>query len=448
MTLRYVPAGCEAYHATPSQLFISNKPNEKEQTHFGKKAKRWETLDKTVYEISGSPGGGHVLPKNKFDLAIPMFSPSYIKMADIGLILANPETGKPYVREAFYNEGIKTILDSGGFQLLKGTSDFVHPDLVIERYNENADIGMPLDLPLRGGLESLYFDAISFLIKANDEYIKPKLRKDIDLALISHGMTLDQRRRRLDVLDRPAKVVAIAGLGAKVPEGVDKYINSIQNLMYVTSRYRKTTEYFHVLGVTAKFWLFIYALLDHTDWVRNIGADSVSHRVAAMIGQYELLNFDTLDLTKNDQHKTFPICSCPMCFAINDLRILHSWRILEAHNLWVWAKRTEQISYFARSYLKGLLSLKQVHGLMKLSMPLEKFNMLVQYVQSVISEDKFKPLRIDHLPKSLFRGMVRKVEPDSHYEQVISKYEKFHGQNFRKQAEKFQQKQKSGGKGK
>jgi hypothetical protein len=447
MTLKLVPAGTEAYTATPSQLFIRNGANEKEITHFGKKCKRWDTLDKTVFEISGS-SVGHILPKGKFDLSIPMFSPSFIKMCGLDLILANPEVGKAYVKGPFYDAGIKTILDSGGFQMLKGTSDFIHPDLVISRYNENADIGMPLDLPLRSGLEPLYFDAISHLIKANDDYILPKLNKDIDLCIVSHGLTLDQRKRRLDVLDRPTKAVAIAGLGAKVPNGVDKPINSVQNLMYVTSRYRKTTDYFHVLGVTAKFWLFIYALLDQSNYVKNIGADSVSHRVAAMIGQYELLNFNTLDLSKNVQYKTFPICSCPICFAVGDFRILHSWRVLEAHNLWVWAKRTEQISYFARSFLKAELSLEYIYKTLDLSMPLSKFTMLVDYVMEVVS-DKFKPLRVDHLPKSLFRGVDKEVQHDPHYLAVIQRYEKFHGKSFlKKQAGSSEGKGKTKVKGK
>lgn len=430
MTLKYVAAGTEAYTATPSQLFIRNHANDKEVTHFGKKCKRWDTLDKTVYEISGS-SVGHVLPQGKFDLSIPMFSPSFIKMCGLDLILANPEVGKAYVKGPFFDAGIKTILDSGGFQMLKGTSDFIHPDLVIERYNANADIGMPLDLPLKSGLEPLYFDAISHLIKANDDYILPKLNKGIDLCIVSHGLTLDQRKRRLDVLDRKANCIAIAGLGAKVPNGVDKHINSIQNLMYVVDRYRKTTEYFHVLGVTAKFWLFIYALLDQSGYVKNIGADSVSHRVAAMIGQYELLNFDTIDLSKNVQYKTFPICSCPICFAVGDNRILHSWRVLEAHNLWVWAKRTEQITYYARSYLKGELDLQKIHHALGLSIPLSKFKMLVDYVTEVMG-GKFKPLRTDHMPKSLFKGVDKEVKHDPHYLKVITAYEKFHGKKFLK----------------
>ncbi|MFO5067294.1 hypothetical protein RCK10_24840, partial [Salmonella enterica subsp. enterica serovar 1,4,[5],12:i:-] len=92
--------------------------------------------------------------------------------------------------------GIESIIDSGGFQMLKGTVDFVNPDSVIEEYNACADIGMPLDLPILAENEKEFWDPVSRLIRANDQYIEPRLNKGIDLALISHGTSLELRKRR------------------------------------------------------------------------------------------------------------------------------------------------------------------------------------------------------------------------------------------------------------
>lgn len=429
MTLCYVPAGCEAYSQSTIQVNVRNLPNKRERTHFGQKYKKWETLDRTVVEIATSPKGA-VLPTEEFDTAVSIFSPTFLKNLGLKVLLANPVVGKSYVKAPFHSAGLRSIVDSGGFQMLTGVSDFVHPDEVIARYNANADIGMPLDLPVRSKFEDQYFNSVSHLIKANDQYILKRLNKNIDLALISHGSSLELRKRRLDVLDRDARVVAIAGLGIKPPPGIDRHFAAVENLMYVVSRYRKTTQYFHVLGVTSKLWMFIYALLDESGYVKNIGADSVSHRLSALIGVYDLANFKTLELGKNKPYKTTPMCNCPLCSSVDDLRIMHSWRLLEAHNLYVRARQTEFLAYLARSYLKGSVPLKEVFQHLDLPLTENKFATIVRYVQEVMAA-KFRPLQNKTQTKGLFGGGKKvKGAPDAHYEKVISGYERFHGKKF------------------
>lgn len=428
MTLCYVPAGCEAYSRSSAQIMVRNVRNKAERTHFGKKYKKWETFDRTVVETT-STLRGTVLPEEEFDTCVPIFSPSFLKSLGLKVLLANPVVGKSYIKAPFHAAGLRSIVDSGGFQMLVGSTDFVDPDEVIKRYNANADIGMALDLPLPSEFEPMYFNSVSHLIRANDQYMLKRLTKGIDLAIISHGATLELRKRRLDVLDRDARVVAVAGLGTKPGPGVDRHFTAVENLMYVVSRYRKTASYFHILGVTSKLWMFVYALLDASDYVKNIGADSVSHRLSALVGYYHLANFKVLELGKNSPYKTTPMCNCPVCSSIDDLRIIHSWKILEAHNLYVCARQTEFLSYLAGAYLKGLVPLKEVYQHLDLTISEAKFATIVRYVQEVIAS-KFKPLQNKTQTRGLFGSRASKPKADARFESIIRSYEKFHGVKF------------------
>ncbi|QRE00062.1 hypothetical protein [Burkholderia phage BCSR5] len=428
MTVHYVPAGVEAYSERTAQLYVKNKPNEKETTEFGPKVKRWRTKDRTVVEAMSSARGA-VIPEEQFDVCVPIFSPTAIKACGLSLVLANPEVGKDYKKAPYEKQGIKSIVDSGGFQLLRANVDFVHPDGVIDRYNKDANIGMPLDLPVRTAFEPAYFRQVSHLIKANDDYILKRLDPGIDLALISHGSTVELRKARLDVLDRKANVVAIAGLGIKPPPGIDRTNAAVENLMYVISRYHKKTEYFHVLGVTSKLMMFFYALLERSGYVKNIGADSVSHRLGALVGMYDTADFKTLDLKKNQAYRQTPQCNCPICTSIDDLRIIHSWRILEAHNLWVRAEQTRFLCALAEDYLAGKVPLAEVHQKMDLNITLNKFTLLVNYIRDVMA-NKWKPMRSTSKTKGLAGLAQTTIKTDAHYEAVISRYEKFHGKTF------------------
>jgi len=428
MALHYVPAGIEGYSDRRSQLQITNKPNEAETSEHGKLYKRWHTLEKTIVQVNTSTRGG-TRSKDNADVIVPFLNATFVKNCGITKVLANPIHGG-FIREPFERQGMESIVDSGGFQMLKGTVEFVEPDYLVRMYAEKANIGMPLDLPVPAGAEPMFFDRISHMIRANDQYMLKRLKPNIDLALISHGSTLARRKSRLDVLDRKAAVVAIAGLGIKPDNGVDHVSTALESLLYVTNRYRKTARYFHVLGITSKFWLFIYALLDSTGFVKSIGADSVSHRLGSVVGMYDTYDFQTISLNKKQTyHQTMP-CNCPICFAIDDLRIVNSTYILEAHNLWVRAQWAKLISDMAAQYVLGTVKLEEIFKTLNLTLKYNEFHKLVKYVEEVTSSGKFKPLRKINETKSLFRQQAKAHPKKDLYESILARYEKFHGKTF------------------
>ena len=428
MSVHYVPAGVEAWTQAPAQLLIKNAPNKKEQTFFGQYYRRWESFDKTVVQVLTALRG-QVLPAETFDITIPIFCPSFAKVCGLTKVLGNP-TQKWYDRRAFAVQGIESIVDSGGFQMLSEKIDFVSPDVVIERYNRNADVGMPLDVPMGVALEDRYFNAVSHLIRANDKYMLPRLKPRVQLALISHGTTLERRKARLDVLDREAKVVAIAGLHIQPAPGIDRTLSALENFMYVVSRYHKRTEYFHVLGVTSKLWLFLYSLLSANGYVNSIGADSVSHRIMALSGSFDTADFGSVALNKDLVYKTIPKCGCPVCFSVGDLRIIQNWRLLETHNLWVRAQQTKLLEEIGIRYIAGSVKLKEIHSLLGLGMDLNRFTVIVSYVMETMA-NKFKPMNVQGRTKNLF-GANSKTgsQGNPHYEKILASYEKFHKTKF------------------
>lgn len=427
--LHYVPAGVEEYSERRVQLNITTKPNNKETSDHGKTYKRWKTSKKTVTVVATTNKGG-VYCNEGADIVVPINNSTFVKNCGLTKVLANPISGD-FCKDQFEVLGIESIVDSGGFQMLKGTVEFVEPDNLIDLYNKNANIGMPLDLPVPSSAEPFFFDAVSKMIKANDDYMLKRLNPGIDLALISHGSSLARRKSRLDVLDRDAKVVAIAGLGIKPPPGTDRIANALESLMYVVHRYHKQARYIHVLGVTSKFWLFVYALLDASGYVKSIGADSVSHRLSSLVGAYETADFQTINLAKHLKYRQMPQCSCPVCFAVDDLRLLNLTYILEAHNLWICAQRTELLREMARQYVKGHIGLKEVLDVLKLRVTINEFTKLISYVEKIIETDKFKPLRSVVQSKSLFAQRPLTTHPRKDlYTKILTSYSKFHGRKF------------------
>lgn len=435
MSVHYVPAGCESYSQNSAQILVTREHNKKESTEFGAKYKQWYTHDKTVSFVSRSQVNG-VNIKHTADIAVPISNALFVHACGLTKVLANPIHGD-YVKSTFEDKGIESIIDSGGFQMLTGAADFVHPDDVVKRYNRLANIGMPIDLPVRSKFEKEYFDPVSRMIRANDEYLIERLDPHIHLALISHGTSIEKRKRRLDVLDRKAEVVAIAGLNIKPEPGVDHYLNNIENLMYVISRYRKTTRYFHVLGVTSKFWMFMYALIEAEGYVREIGADSVSHRMGSLIGMVDRSDFTVVDIPKNQVFKQAIPCGCPVCVAVDDIRILNAAAILEAHNLWVRSKQTELIIDLARHFIKNEVTLAEISKVMNLRIDLTKFQYMVNYTREIIASDKFKRIKPARSTNSLFSDIIPEENIDEanvgkdKYNEILTKYEKFHKRKFR-----------------
>lgn len=439
MAVYYVPAGIEQY-STDFELGVRFKENKEEKSYFGRLYKRWDLKDRTL-ELYGSSVKENILPTQKPDVVLQVRGSDAMATLGFEKILINPIHGEKFRALPYIKRGMDVIVDSGGFQLLSGVTDFVHPDDVIARYNEGATIGMPLDLPVVPKMEPYYFDIASKLMKANDEYILPRL-KGVNLALISHGTSLDLRKRRLDVLDREADYVAIAGLNMSVKGEVQYTL--LENLMYVTHRYRdRGIKYFHVLGVTSKLWFLIYAYLSEIGHVSNIGGDSVSYRLSALVGDHiDHLNNST-NIDREASYGYQMLCNCPVCTLVPDSRVMHEHKLLEMHNLIMSKRMVDHIQTLVREFIAGSVTYENMLSELGLSRMAKKLKNMIRYTDTVESTGVFKPFNKKVNTHSLF-GKVGRAKPlpttttlseedkklHARLANVVKQYEKFHGKRF------------------
>lgn len=434
MSVHHVPAGVEAYSFAKLLYTQSHELERKERSKFSRGCYQWAQPNRTI-----TVRGEHIAAPPVYDSVMPLLGAQFYKDIGIKYVLANP-THKKFYAEAYLANNLNVIVDSGGFQMLSGVSDYIDPDALIKGYNSSATIGMPLDLPIRRDIENYFFNSISNLIKANDEYIIPRLRPGVDLALISHGTTLDLRKRRLDVIDRKANVVAIAGLGIRTPDGVDQFFSAVENLMYVTDRYRKKTRYFHVLGVTKQVMFFVYSLLSVSGFVKEIGADSVSYRLDSLTGRFLREDFSFIQLNKTDTHRVPLSCPCPVCSTVKDSRLMNNGLLLESHNLWVREQQTRYTEYMARAFLSGHVA---VHDVLKFLQVSSKSNTseikaVIKYVLRCIEADRYLPFTFSGQPRlGLFHSHKKsseangaKSESGLRYRKIIANYERFHGKKL------------------
>ena len=434
--VRYVPAGLEAWTSVTGQVFVKLEKNETKSIHRGPGYKEVRLHDRTLRIIQNSTKLHRLIDtKLDCDYMVPFQNPVELE-GRIDLVLVNPVHADRSFHNIFRPHKIKIISDSGGFQMLRGIVDFVHPKVPIKFYNEHTDIGMPLDLPMRTPLEPLFFDAVTRMMKANDEYMLPRLNSNVKLAVVSHGSSVEMRKRRLDAVYRPTPVIAIAGLNTLTDTvDINKNITALTNALYVISQTRDTTDYYHFLGVTSRFWFIIYAILVGSGYVRSCGGDSVTHRMAAITGTYKhQLTYDggrALTIKKINHQSVNTACPCAICSGMSDLNLLANFQYSESHHIWYSEQEKDLICDSVENYFAGRLTLKEIADQWLVSGQYEVLAYCVDYIERVVRKGFFEKVIKD---KGLFGKVSAKPSEQAkeQYAKVIRNYEKFHKKRFLK----------------
>lgn len=427
-----VPAGLEQWCDTETQAYTKmGRQDTTGLTRYKGRMSVFRLPDRVVYLTSKSSRTKVLVDQfGSYDFITPLCSPEVISEP---IVLINPyHAGKNYNSD-FARFGKKVIVDSGGFQMLRGTAEFVDPDDLIRFYNKFGDICMPLDLPLPATVEPYFFDSVTKMMRANDQYMEPRLEKGRILALISQGSNVSNRLRRIDGLRRTSKVTAIAGLNTLVEgDSHHKTMTALSNGMAVISHLRHDTQYFHFLGVTSNLWIILYSILCGTDYVKRCGGDSVSFRMISINGTYRYgLGSRKARTDEIARHQKTPIgttCRCPACRTITDQRAFLDARLLEAHNVWNAIETKNLIADSVEVYLKGGCSLKDIADQW---MPKGRYDLLahcVDYVNQTVQKGykEWKPKATNTLfaqPKKTPHGL-------DHYKNIISRYEAYHKKKF------------------
>jgi queuine/archaeosine tRNA-ribosyltransferase len=432
-----VPAGLENWHQQTSHAYVKfQKSKEKPLlTKYSTQYKVVRLPDRIVY-LLGENSKRKVLADTNldFDTIVPIMSPEVLTEP---LVLINPYHASSKFLSNFQAFGKKVIVDSGGFQLLRGTADFVDPLTLVDFYNKNADICMPLDLPLPSDVEPYMFDSVTAMMRANDNLMLPKLAPGRVLALVSHGSNVKNRLKRIEGLGRTSDVVAIAGLNTLTGDKKFKTMTALSNGLAVIDLLKDSTKYFHFLGVTSTTWFILYSIMVGTGYIKRCGGDSVTHLMASIAGKYRYnLGSTSQGLDSISRYQKTALgttCRCNVCRTITDQRLLLDVRTLEPHNLWNATQIKNLIADSVEDYLAGKITLKEVSDqwLRPASYPM--LARAVDYLTTVIQKGyrEWRPMQTNKLFST---AEVAPKKPDNlgHYIKVIKRYEEYHGKKFLK----------------
>ena len=360
---RLVFAGQESL-SRYQQMAVKFETNSGFSTRYASKPRRLEVrlLDRTLF-FYGKSTRAFTLLEEPCDAVVSLSKDmTHLKTNCVDMILMNHLNAPSNLdTRSYVNNGIDVIFDSGGFQLVQGTSDFVSPDDPLSVYNHQATIGVGLDFPAGPDVDAILFKENTALQVMNNAYIRARLNPSVSLAPVVHGATPKTRRWCLDaVYSKTDKSVCVSGLAIRVADSPQQLLQKFANLALVLDRVRQDADYVHLLGATSALWLTFCSFLSQSGYVKSIGGDSVSHRQAAIGGSYNTYPHfaGAMSLIQPQSPKTpaaLP-CPCPVCSLAGDARVLRDYRSSETHHLYVAAATKRVIDAAVAGYLSGLLS--------------------------------------------------------------------------------------------
>jgi hypothetical protein len=109
---------------------------------------------------------------------------------------------------------------------------------------------------------------------------------------------------------------------------------------------------------------------------------------------------------------------------------MNNYQLLEAHNLYVVAEQTNLIAELANAYVKGSVKLPEVHKVLRLTLGLNEFQKIVNYVEKIIADNKFSPMRQAITRSSLFKTTPKEPVKKDLYGKIIKRFGEFHNTDF------------------
>lgn len=432
MPIHLVPAGLELITDSSTCLFSTynaKTKKDREVSSFASKVKKWFLKDRIVEQQNYAYGDPYSIDP-RYSLCSSNVGPFFLKQNNFEYILMNLSTGiNVKYNPCKYIEGIKTFVDSGGFQLFTGALDFIDPKELAQTYNRVASIGVDLDIPCDSPqVTRPYLEACAKIQKANYEVLSANVNKDVELLRVSHGKNLEYRKIFMDILapENP-KYLSIAGAVVGI-EGPRKPFIIAEAILYFASQF-KNLEYIHCLGYTdSKAWV-VYSLIEQLGLVKNIGGDSVSFLMNSASGTFNLPK-GAFTLSRNVHASTPCYCTCSVCRNAKDLRLLNSSRLLHSHNLYILNKRKEFTYNTVKELLNGNIKYGEFLKETGIKMTQKHLHELVDYIQEV-KANKFRELS-KVKSSSLFGNIPHPmpVELATKYNRIIKNYENYYKERF------------------
>lgn len=190
------------------------------------------------------------------------------------------ETRSSGIRRGSYRhpDAIKVLADSGGFQLLKETVDFIDPKQLIDWYNDNVDWGMVLDLPINTPGLDIHKRAAKIQAH-NTKVMMDNKREGLELFNIIHGNDDAEMNAFRKIVERPdIDRLAVGGIYyGTILHSINRLCGIIQG--------GQSYKHYHALGV-ANITQTIPFMRMSGRLAPLITSDSSSHLQAAMGRKY------------------------------------------------------------------------------------------------------------------------------------------------------------------
>lgn len=283
-----------------------------------------------------------------------VFNDSVARKMGIKYVMTNYAHSKttinPRTASRIPDELRHTVLsDSGGLQMARDMIGAISPEQLIEFYNNNADAGMVLDLPLSVANDEIIRRAAILQKKSTD--IMLDRSNGVELLNIFHGHNIDQRRAyRKIVEDERVNRCAVGGLYRhSLLGGTD----IIWDLVNTGQKYKQ----YHMLGIFGSLHIPMMIKMANIGWKPHITSDSTSH-VQSAAGKSYHFQFDIFHTSKRlaigtrgsipNTQKILP-CQCAVCAVLKYSDVLafgsnrFTLELLALHNAIEMTRYTDQL---------------------------------------------------------------------------------------------------------
>lgn len=212
---------------------------------------------------------------------------------------------------------MSVISDSGGFQFLTGKLDYLDPLELVGWYNENADIGIVLDMPIASKIRDPKLHIEHAKLQArNTQMMLDAAAPGLEFMNVVHGTDADSKTRFHDqVVHDKIRRLAIGG------GYFDTVMSSIASALIMHDRLGGHYQHYHFLGITNLFQVIAYMRLVHRGLMPFVSSDSSTYYQKGATKEYLIQtrmtsNISHLNIGQRD-NVTSPFsmlpCSCPVC---------------------------------------------------------------------------------------------------------------------------------------
>ena len=338
------------------------------------------------------------------------------------------------------------VADSGGFQLHSGTEEFLDPVAIVKKHSSVCDIGIALDIPIPHMLQDTFITRAAAVQRKNNEVFRKHAVGSLDVMNVLHGNTFYLKDRfRETVEDNSFTRLAVGGM-----KTLD-LVPLVLQLIYAIKG-GKAYDQYHALGVSGlERWLAL-SYLGHKKIAKLITSDSSSYiqsgKGLRFYDPHRLMG--TVDLRdsigKVNDYARLP-CNCEICTiqkyvsTFTDRKFTLGFASNTGHNLLVTRNYVDEIyelaGYPKKEIFSWLRRFTSPARLKVIALALNAVDMAVEESPQK-SAARYAPYLLQKTAAStkqgLFGSMSQAEEGKrrTHFETVISRYEKYHGLTTKK----------------